>query len=234
MKTIMFILLLCFATLSMSANASANYLFRKVFISTTSKVNDDSSTSTSKNKIKAKDLAYTCQKVYETDDDGNRLKNEDGTDKYRVFLIDSKGNKVSAETVEAQRKQINKAITSIATKAAIYTGLGALSDGKKGALVGLAASLGLSIDDITTIVKLKKDLNKQKKAIEAYKKSFDEEGNPTTAEIDAKALKDLNLSEEKAISESTEKIKAELSADSYKSAASNESIDALLEAATKI
>ena len=43
----------------------------------------------------------------------------------------------------------------------------------------------------------------------------------------------LNIDEENAVVESTEKIKKELSDPAYTTAASNESIDALLEAATK-
>jgi hydrogenase maturation factor len=98
----------------------------------------------------------------------------------------------------------------------------------------VAAGLGLSVNDIILCVKLKKASNKQKKAIEAYKQSFDEEGNPIAAEIDKKILKDLDLNEDNAVSESTAKIKEELSSPEYGQTPTNESIDALLEAATKV
>lgn len=195
---------------------------------------DEGSDSTIADRIKESEIpAYSCQKVYETDENGTRLKNEDGTDKYRVFLVDRSGNKVSPEVVAEQSKQINNAILTIAGKVGVGALTGYLSGGGKGALIGIAAGLGLSVNDLLLIIKLKKESNKQKKAIEAYRKSFDEEGNPVAAEIDKKTLKVLNIDEENAVVESTEKIKKELSDPAYTTAASNESIDALLEAATK-
>ena len=113
-------------------------------------------------------------------------------------------------------------------------GVGALTGGAKGALIGLAAGLGLSVDDIILIIKLKKDINKQKKALEAYRKSFDEEGNPTTAQVDSKTIKTLGLSDDNAVEKTTAQIQAELSKPEYSTPVQNESIDALLEAATKV
>ena len=242
MKTTVIKIALCLAVFSLGFTTVSAQGFLKKLAKSTENATDtekkdattETSEATTEDKIKESDIPfYTCQKVYETDDEGNRLKNDDGTDKYRVFLVDRNGNKVSSEVVAAQSKQINEAILAIAAKVAAGGLTGALSGGTKGALIGVAAGLGLSVNDITLIVKLKKESNRQKKAIEAYKKSFDEEGNPITAEIDKKTLKDLNLSEENAVAESTAKIKEELSKPDYTTAASNESIDALLEAATK-
>ena len=136
--------------------------------------------------------------------------------------------------VEEQSKQINNAILKIAGKAAVGAGIGAFTNGTKGALVGLAAGLGLSINDIGTIIKLKKESNKQKKALEAYRKSFDEEGNPTTAKVDKETLKLLDINDDNAVEKSTAQIQEELSKPEYSKPASNESLAALLEAATKV
>ena len=189
-----------------------------------------------KDKIKQSDIpAYTAQKVYVLDENGQRVKNEDGTDKYFVELIrSSDGARVSPEVAEAQSKQINQAILALAAKAATATTLGALSKGVEGALLGLAVGLGLSVNDIILVVKLKKDVNKQKKALEAYRKSFDEEGYPTTAEVDSKTIKTLGISEDNAVEKTTAQIEEELSKPEYSTPVQNESIDALLEAATKV
>ena len=193
-------------------------------------------TTQTKDKIKKEDIpAYKAQKVYVLDANNQRIKNEDGTDKYIVELIRTSDNvRVSPEMVEEQSKQINNAILKIAGKAAVGAGIGAFTNGTKGALVGLAAGLGLSINDIGTIIKLKKESNKQKKALEAYRKSFDEEGNPTTAKVDKETLNLLDINDDNAVEKSTAQIQEELSKPEYSKPASNESIDALLEAATKV
>jgi len=235
MKKVIIKYVLCFAVLGFSNQAQAQGFLKKLASAvTTQAATEEADTSTVKDRIKESDIpAYSTKKVYETDEQGNRLKNEDGTDKYRVFLVDRDGKKVSPEAVAEQSKQINQAILKIAAKVGTTTLVGGLSGGAKGALIGVAAGLGLSVNDIILCVKLKKASNKQKKAIEAYRKSFDEEGNPIAAEIDKKTLKDLDLNEDNAVAESTAKIKEELSSPSYSELPSNESIDALLEAATK-
>ena len=220
---------------STSAQGFLKGLMKKKETKTETTEQISSDTTQVKSKINAKDIpAYKAQKVYVTDESGLRVKNEDGTDKYIVELIrTSDGTRVSPEAAQEQSRQINKAILAIAGKAAVTTGIGALQGGGKGALIGLATGLGLSVDDIILIVKLKKDINKQKKALEVYRQSFDEEGNPTTAEIDSKTLKTLGISEENAVEKSTAQIQEELSKPEYTTMPKNESIDALLEAATK-
>ncbi len=187
------------------------------------------------NKLNEKDFpAYTAQKVYVLDENNQRIKNEDGTDKYIVQLIrTSDGVVVSPEVASAQAKQINEAILAIAAKAAAGGAMGYLSGGGKGALIGVASGLGLSVADIILVIKLKKDSNKQKKALEAYKKSFDEEGNPTTAKVDKETIKLLNLNDDNAVEKTTAAIKEELSKPEYSTPVENESIDALISAATK-
>lgn len=239
MKTIIFKLLLCIAVLGISQSVSAQFSLKsltKAVTSDTSKSSESTeATDTVKDKINVADIpTYTCQKVYETDEQGNRLKNEDGTDKYRIQIIDKSGNPVSPEAAEAQVKKINSAILTIAAKVGVGAAMGALSGKKNGVLYGLAAGIGLSVPDVINVVKLKKDSNKQKKALELYKQSFDEEGKPLTATIDSKTLKELNISEDNAVSKSTAQIEKEISADNYKEIPSNESLDALLDAATKV
>jgi len=237
LKTAFLIVLVGFGS-----NLSAQGFFKKLLKpkSETSKVEESSGsaendTTTVKDKIKKSDIpAYKAQKVYVLDENNQRVKNDDGTDKYYVELIrTSDGVRVSPEMAEAQTKQINQAILAIAGKAALAAGTGFLSGGAKGALLGLAVGLGLSVNDIILIVDLKKDSNKQKKALEAYRKSFDEEGYPTVAKVDKKTIKILGMDEENAVEKTTAQIQEELSKPEYSTPAKNESIDALLEAATK-
>ncbi len=240
MKNVFCKILMCVAFIAYGENISAQGFLKGLLKKGDSKkepteqVSSDSAQA--KSKINVKDIpAYIAQKTYVLDENNQRVKNEDGTDKYIVELIRTSDNtRVSPEVAQEQSKQINKAILAIAAKAGVSAGIGALSGGGKGALAGLAVGLGLSVDDIVNVVKLKKDVNKQKKALELYKKSFDEEGNPTTAEVDSKTLKTLGISEENAVEKTTAQIQEELSKPEYSTPAKNESIDALLEAATKV
>lgn len=231
-------IVLCLAVLGMSQTISAQGFLKKLKQTAEQAVTAaPAESSTEKtdgvaDKLKESDFpAYTMKKFYETDENDKRLKNEDGTDKYRVFLVDKDGNKVSSEIVAAQSKQINEAILMIAAKVGVSAGVGALTGKGKGALVGIAVGLGLSVNDILLVVKLKKNAIKQKKALELYRKTFDENGNPIAANVDAKTLKELDITDENSTSESTGKIKKDMESEGYTTAASNSSLDALLEAA---
>lgn len=230
-------IVLCLSLAVVCSNVSAQgFLKALTKKSETKETTENTNGETTQNKIKKEDIpAYTCVKEYFLDSNNNRIKNEDGTDKYVVRLKrTSDGAIVSPEVAQEQSKQINKAILAIAAKAGISSGIGALSGGGKGALVGLATGIGLSVEDIILIVKLKKDINKQNKALEAYKATFDEEGNPKIAEVDKKTLKLLDINEDNAVEKTTAQIQEELSKPEYSKPVSNESIDALLNAATKI
>ena len=236
-------LLLCVAVLGVSQTVSAQFSLKKFAKSAVESVSGSGESTEAaategndsmQNKINASDMpSYTCQKVYVTDENGNRQKKEDGTDDYIVQLVDNNGNPVSAEAAEAQVKAINDGILTIAKKVGMSTGLGALKGGGKGALEGLAVGLGLSVADLYTVIALKKDSNKQKKALELYRKSFDEEGKPLNATVDSKTLKELNISDDNAVSKSTAQIEKEINSDAYKTIPSNDSLDALLGAAAK-
>lgn len=185
---------------------------------------------TTSTKIKKEDIpVYHCEMFYLKDENGNDVVNADGTKEYRVYLVNQKGQKVTLEAAEAQSKQIGKAVLTIAGKVGLSAGIGAISGGGKGALVGVATGLGMSVGDVMTIVQLKKDINKQKKVLEAYKKSFDEEGKPLQASVDPTKIKDLDIDSKNAVSETAEKLKGELLTE----APTNESIDALIGAVTE-
>lgn len=185
---------------------------------------------TTSNKLNKDDIpVYHCEMVYLKDEAGNNVLNADGTKAYRVYLVNQKGQKITSEAAAAQSKQINKAILTIAGKVGLGAAIGGLSGGKEGVLVGVATGLGMSVSDIMLIVKLKKDINKQKKVLEAYQKSFDEEGKPLDASVDPAKIKDLSIDTKNAVSDTAEKLKGELLTE----APTNESIDALIGAVTK-
>lgn len=201
--------------------------------SVTSSSSDDTTIAaadTTSNKLNKDDIpVYHCEMVYLKDEAGNDVLNADGTKAYRVYLVNQKGQKITSEAAAAQSKQINKAILTIAGKVGLGAAIGGLSGGKEGVLVGVATGLGMSVSDIMLIVKLKKDINKQKKVLEAYQKSFDEEGKPLDASVDPAKIKDLSIDTKNAVSDTAEKLKGELLTE----APTNESIDALIGAVTK-
>ncbi len=197
-----------------------------------------SSTATTENKINKSDFhKYEARKVYITDDSGARIKTAAGTDSYTIQIFDVSTDTptmVSKEAVDAQITAVNKAVLAIAAKAAVGAGIGALSGGGSGALAGLAAGIGLSIDDIKTIISLKKDISKQKKVLEAYEKSINEEGQLIEAELDKDSKKALGDLDKTATEMKASDLKAAMEKDSYKTAPTNSSIDALTAAAASL
>ncbi len=190
-----------------------------------------SATATTENKINKSDFhKYEARKVYITDDNGARIKTAAGTDSVSVRLFDvstETPTMVSPTAIKAQSTAINKAVLAIAAKAAVGAGVGALSGGGSGALAGLAAGIGLSVDDIKTIISLKKDISKQKKVLEAYEKSFDEEGQQIVAELDKDSKKALGDLDKTATDMKASDLLAARNKDSYTTPPSNSSIDAL-------
>ncbi len=220
--------------------ASAQFSLKKLAkaatttATTTSEQTTDAS-ATTENKINKSDFhKYEARKVYVTDNNGERIKTEAGTDKYEIMLFDTTtGEIVDADKVAAQSKAINQAIGAIALKAGAGALIGTVTGGGKGALAGLAAGLGLSISDIRTIISLKKDINKQNNAIETFKKCINEEGQLVDAELskeDKKLLGDLDKNSCEMTSDKLNEAKA-----AAKTAeTSNGSIDALNEAFGKL
>ena len=160
-----------------TVEASAQGFLKKAKAAVSSVTSSSDATTTeadtTSNKLNKDDIpVYHCEMVYLKDEAGNDVLNADGTKAYRVYLVNQKGQKITSEAAAAQSKQINKAILTIAGKVGLGAGIGALSGGGKGALVGVATGLGMSVSDIMLIVKLKKDINKQKKVLEAFVCSF--------------------------------------------------------------
>ncbi len=180
-----------------SAQFSLKKLAKSAVSAATSSGESTEASTTTENKINKEDFhKFEARKVYVVDENGARVKSEVGTDVCEVKIFDTTTGEIVDETkLAAQTKAINKAILAIAAKAAVGAGIGALSGGGSGALAGLAAGIGLSIDDIKTIISVKKDINKQNKLMEAYNKCYNEEGQQTVAELskdDKKALGDLD------------------------------------------
>lgn len=164
---------------------------------------------------------YSVKKVIETDSLGNQLKNEDGTVKYSFLLIDKDG-KVCEKN--AAKKHLNNALKSggaILAKVGVGAGVGAmgalLGGGSKkealiGAGVGAAAGLLASADDIKEVRKQVKLMKECKKVLEAYEKTFTDEGTPIDASVDLTNVDGINFAECEEITKSSEDIKKEFMA----------------------
>lgn len=160
---------------------------------------------------------YHAQLVYLTDDDGNPLLNEDGTQQTRVMLIDQFGNYRSQAAVDAQRKKLKKYIGNIIAKvgggAAVGAATGLLTGkGLGGAAVGAAAGavagLGLSAGDIKKARELNKSLKAQDKMMEAYAKNFTNEGEKVDAAANIESIDGLTIDKEAAVSKTAGEIKS--------------------------
>lgn len=158
---------------------------------------------------------YSAVKVNETDAAGNKILNEDGTEAYRVFLVDQNGNKRSKDAVDAQITQVNNAVLRITAKVGAPLLIGILSGKKDVTIIGTLTGGLLSIGDIVSAYKLKMSLNKQKKLIKEYSKAFNEEGKPIAASVDAKILSDLGITEASTVSQTTADLMKELDAEGY-------------------
>ena len=159
---------------------------------------------------------YSMVRVNEVDTVGNPVLNEDGTQKFRVFLKDQFGNIRSAEAVKAQQKKLNEAVLAITGK----VGIGAIAGGVlkgdlKGAAAGAAVGALTSAEDIEMAIRQKKSLQQQKKLLEVYKNKFNEEGYPKDAKVDLSKYKDFGLTEENTLSKSTEDIKTLCKGESF-------------------
>lgn len=171
---------------------------------------------------------YSVVKCIETDSiTGEALKNEDGTVKYRMLLVDQFGNIRSAESVAAQQAKVKQAVSFILTKVAagsligIFAGMaqvdkdemlaGALAGGAVGAGAGLIASS----DDIKQARIWKKVLKQQEKLLKAYRKNYNEEGVPRDASVDPSRIRNLDFNEENTVSVRTDEIKKEVESSNF-------------------
>lgn len=186
---------------------------------------EDSATDEAKKTIQWDQIpVYSAQLCNVTDQNGNLVKNADGTQQVRVFLVDQFGNKRSVEAVQAQHKKLSELTTKITAKigggAAVGAVTGLLSGKKaKGAAVGAVAGAAVgtlaSIGDIKEVKKIKKSLKQQEELIETYAQNFTSEGEPINASADVTSIKGLDLSSDNALSMSAADIKKAVSDASF-------------------
>lgn len=187
---------------------------------------------------------YHAAKVYQVDASGNKVKNADGTDKYKVILVDQFGNMRSLAAVKAQHQRIKKQIGIIWKNVGVGAGIGAatslLSGGglkeaavgaAGGALTGAFASLG----NISNIKKERSSLKAQEKLLAAYEKNFTEEGDLKNAKVDPSKIEDLGLKEDNSLSMTAEDVKKELADASFNDSSSSilDDLDSITDAANK-
>ena len=179
--------------------------------------------------IKWNDIpVYTAQKVLVTDEAGNPVLNEDGTQLYRVFLVDQFGNKRSKEAVKAQQAKLNKAIGNILLSTGVGAGVGAAAGrtiGKElgsktagtilGALAGAVVGITSSKSDIEMAKKQRESLKQQKALLEAYAKTFSDEGKPVDAKVDLSQVEGLDLKEDNTLTMAAADIKKELESSDF-------------------
>ena len=179
--------------------------------------------------IKWNDIpVYTAQKVLVTDEAGNPVLNEDGTQQYRVFLVDQFGNKRSKEAVKAQQAKLNKAIGNILLSTGVGAGVGAAAGrtiGKElgsktagtilGALAGAVVGITSSKSDIEMAKKQRESLKQQKALLEAYAKTFSDEGKPVDAKVDLSQVEGLDLKEDNTLTMAAADIKKELESSDF-------------------
>ena len=160
---------------------------------------------------------FSAKRVNMTDENGNPVLLEDGTQDYRVLLVDQFGNKRSAQSVKAQIDIINQRVLAILAKVGLGAGIGALQNGLSGAAVGAGMGALASIDDISMAKKQKKSLKQQKILLAEYQKNFTEEGKPINAKVDPTKLEGLDLKEDNSLSMTAADIKKELESEDFNS-----------------
>ncbi len=176
-----------------------------------------SSDSTKKIKWEAIPI-YKPQKISIVDTNGQPVINEDGTQKFRMVLVDQFGKERSQTAVKEQNKKLWSAVGAIAGK----VGIGAIAGGAlkgdlKGAAVGAATGALASADDIKMAVAMKKTLKQQKKLLEQMGKDFNEEGEPKDAKVDTSSYKDYGLTEDNTVSKTAEELKTLIDSPEYNS-----------------
>ena len=174
--------------------------------------------------------AYSIKKVILTDENGEKIMNEDGTVKYHYLVIDDNTGKVctaehSKKIVNARLKSFGTILAKVGGGAAVGALGGLLKKDKKaalkGAAIGAAAGLLASTDDMKKIKALNKSLKEYKKQLEVYQKTFTEEGTPIDASINLADVEGFDFTEAEELTKSASDVKAELA----ESNAASESLD---------
>lgn len=191
-------------------------------------------------KIKAKALLLNdtlstlkVTKIIQTNENGEPLRNDDGTEKYYYFLTDINGTVYDANSIDKILKERNKLWLILGAKVGGGAALRILksvlnkekaSNVAKSAAIGGAAGLALSTTEIAQITKTNKNLKKIRKSLEAYKETFTEEGLPKDPNADLSKVKGLgDLDKAEPLSKEATELRAELD----KSIASANSLESL-------
>lgn len=153
---------------------------------------------------------YHAEMVYLLDSiTEDTLRYDDGTAQYELVLKDQFGNRRTPETIKAQKKAVNEAVTAILVKVGGGALIGGLADGGKGAAIGAGVGALASADDISQAIKWKKVLKQQDRLMDAYCENFTDEGKPKDASVDPRTIVDLSLENSQPTSVSTDKVKEE-------------------------
>jgi len=234
LKGIVLMTILSFSTEGVMAQGFLKKLKKGVESVTSTNTSEDQSKQPS-DSVDVKDLlanppAYSIKKVVLTDENGEKITNEDGTIKYHYLVIDDNTGKVctaehSKKIVNAKLKAYGTILAKVGSSAAIGALGGLMQKDKKaaiaGAATGAAAGLLASADDIKQIKKLNKSLKAYKKQLEAYQKTFTEEGTPIDASINLADVDGIDFTEAEELTKSAADVKAELA----ESSAASESLD---------
>jgi hypothetical protein len=172
-------------------------------------------------------MTFDVKKVIETDDEGNKLLNEDGTERVRYLLIDQDGKICDATTAQklvSKRmsqygKIVGKTVGGAATGAAVGA-IGSLIAGKSkkkvlkaagiGALAGTALGVAWSSKEMSNISTLNKSLGNYKNTIAAYQKTFTDEGALVDATVDLSNVDGINFSNVESTTMPSSQIEKEL------------------------
>jgi len=234
LKGIVLMTILSFNTEGVMAQGFLKKLKKGVESVTSTNTSEDQSKQPS-DSVDVKDLlanppAYSIKKVVLTDENGEKITNEDGTIKYHYLVIDDNTGKVctaehSKKIVNAKLKAYGTILAKVGSSAVIGALGGLMQKDKKaaiaGAATGAAAGLLASADDIKQIKKLNKSLKAYKKQLEAYQKTFTEEGTPIDASINLADVDGIDFTEAEELTKSAADVKAELA----ESSAASESLD---------
>lgn len=197
---------------------------------------DNTQASSDSAKISKEDLIdnaphYTVKKVYETAENGDTLRNDDGTIRAHYLVFDKDDKVCDANTAQKMINSRLKAYGAIIAKvgggAALGVAAGLLSKDKKaaltGGLTGALAGLALSSGDMKKIKELNKSLKAYKATLAAYQKTFTEEGLPIDATVDLSNVDGIDFTKADELTKEAAEVKAELAA----SKAAGESLEDL-------
>jgi gas vesicle protein len=179
-----------------------------------------------------KDPGFQVRPTYQLDENNDTIRNEDGTKQVRYIVYDNDGKACSVDYVQQLVKQRSKQYHAILLKvgggAAAGALIGGLKKGWKGALVGGAAGgaagLLFSANNIKKIRENNETMKSYKSVVEAYQKTFTEEGFLIDANVDLSNVDGIDFSQNEAITKSSAEIIKELN-ESKESATSLDDID---------